>query len=108
MADYIKPAVVMAALAASRYLDEKDPDTIFYLRAAFVTSFLASAGPCYGLIYLRIQSKRDNTQFQLQESDLDPNAGSPLAAYHRQVSRPGKGDNVDALASTTWQSSRQP
>ena len=79
MADYVKPAVVLAVLTASRYIDEKDPDTLFYLRAAFVSSFLLSWA-VLGLIYLRIQRRRDTTPFQLLDSDLDPNAASPLAA----------------------------
>lgn len=79
MADYIKPAVVLAALTASRYMDEKDPDTIFYIRAVFVASFMLSWA-VLGLVYLRIQSTNDRTSFQLLDSDLDPNAASPLAA----------------------------
>jgi len=78
MADYIKPALVLAVLTASRYMDEKDPNTIFYVRATFVTSFAVS-WLILALIYFRIQQRHDNTSFQLLESDIDPNASSPLA-----------------------------
>ena len=79
MADYIKPALVLAVLTASRYMDEKDPSTIFYVRAVFVCSFMLSWA-ILGLVYLRIHSANDRTSFQLLDSDLDPNAASPLSA----------------------------
>jgi len=81
MTDYmsmVKPAIVLAVLTASRYMDEKDPSTIFYIRATFVTSF-AFSWLILALIYGRIQQRHDNTPFQLLESDIDPSASSPLA-----------------------------
>jgi len=83
MTDFVKPGILMGAVAVTRYLDAEDPETLFWSRVAFVVG-ICVAWLLQGLIYLRIKQRNDTTPLTVSESDLDPNAASPLASLMGQ------------------------
>lgn len=78
MTDYVKPALLMAAIGGLKWIDTEDPNNILIARCVYIAS-VAFAWSILGLIYWRINQTNDQTPLTVDEKDIDPSAQSPLA-----------------------------